>query len=407
MSALSVSGHSDFDILDAPTPAFIEEMRRRFPTERETDAQLVRKLERRAGPPNTPVSLSELADGIRRLLEDTVECAFEISNTRWFTGGASKIQMGFDLRWEHPRRGPSTDRMMLRMDPAESHNATSRLREFELLRAFEGVIPVPPAYWVDEDARHFPEPVLIYGFVDGVTKPRQTKTGQVSGMGTNFGPELRARLAPQYLEHLAAIHTLELPAFSSMDVPEVGTTQAALWQLNRARRVWEEDRGEDVLLMEVAANWLERNVPVLDRVSVVHGDYRSGNFLFDEETARITGWLDWERGHLGDRHRDLAWVTQPICGHYAEDGKRYLVCGLVPLDSFYEDYERVSGLSVDPQRVLWYRILNAYAIIASTLGTAYRVVRLGKTHQDVLLARVEGVWPTVAAELATLLEEVL
>jgi hypothetical protein len=34
-------------------------------------------------------------------------------------------------------------------------------------------------------------------------------------------------------------------------------------------------------------------------------------------------------------------------------------------------------------------------------------VRLGKTHQDVLLARVEGVWPTVAVELVRLLEEVL
>lgn len=397
----------DFDLLDDPPKAFIEEMRRRFPTERETDELLVRKLERRGGPPYTPVSLRELVDGLHALLEERVQGDFEVSNARWFTGGASKIQMGFDLRWEDPVRGPSNDRMMLRMDPAESHNATSRRREFELLQAFDGVIPVPPAYWVDEDARHFPEPVLIYGFIDGVTKPRRTKTGQVSGMGTNFGPELRARLRPQYLEHLAEIHTLEPPAFASMDVPEIGTTEAALWQLNRARRVWEEDRGEDVLLMEVAASWLERNLPVLDRVSVVHGDYRSGNFLFDEQTARITGWLDWERGHLGDRHRDLAWSTQPILGHYAEDGKTYLVSGLVPLDSFYEDYERVSGLSVDPERVLWYRILNAYAIIASTLGTAYRVVRLGKTHQDVLLARVEGVWPTVAAELAALLEEVL
>ena len=28
-----------------------------------------------------------------------------------------------------PERGPTVDRMMLRMDPAESHNATSKLRE--------------------------------------------------------------------------------------------------------------------------------------------------------------------------------------------------------------------------------------------------------------------------------------
>jgi len=409
MTSLDATRRSDFDVLDDPPAELIEEMRRRFPTERETDELLVRKLRRRGGPPYVPVTLDQLRDGLQQLLSEKLSGDFEIFNARWFTGGASKIQMGFDLRWHDPERGPSTDRMMLRMDPAESHNATSRLREFELLKAFEGVIPVPPVYWVDEDARHFPEPALIYGFVDGVTKPRRTTTGQVSGMGTNFGPDLRARLAPQFLEHLAAIHTLDASkaTFTSMEQPEVGTTQAALWQLNRARRVWEEDRGEDLPLMEVAANWLERNLPVLDCASVVHGDYRSGNFLFEERTGRITAWLDWERGHLGDRHRDLAWSTQPICGHYAEDGSTYLVCGLVPLESFYQEYERASGLAVDPERVRWYRILNAYQIVASTLGTAYRVVRLGKTHQDVLLARVEGVWPVAAAELSALLEEVL
>jgi aminoglycoside phosphotransferase (APT) family kinase protein len=408
MTALDAPARAGFDHLDDPPDEFIDEMRRRFPTERETDELLVRKLKRRGGPAYVPVTLAQLSDGVQRLLADRLDGAFEISNARWSTGGASKIQMGFDLRWDDPERGPSRDRMMLRMDPAESHNATSRTREFELLRAFEDTLPVPRAYWVDDEARYFPEPVLIYGFLDGVTKPAETRSGQVSGMGTDFGPALRARLAPQFMEHLAAIHTYDArrAAFATMDRPQLGSTESALWQLNRARRIWEEDRGDDVPMMEVAANWLERNVPSLDRVSVVHGDFRSGNFLFDEPSGRITGWLDWERGHLGDRHRDLAWSTQPILGHYDEHGT-YLVCGLVPLDSFYAEYERVSGLSVDPERVRWYRVLNAFSIIASTLGTSYRVVRLGKTHQDVLLARVEGVWPAVAAELTALLEEVL
>jgi aminoglycoside phosphotransferase (APT) family kinase protein len=41
----------------------------------------------------------------------------------------------------------------------------------------------------------------------------------------------------------------------------------------------------------------------------VHGDYRSGNFLLDEGSGRITATLDWESGHLGDRHADLAYCT--------------------------------------------------------------------------------------------------
>lgn len=400
---------ADFDVLDDPPASFIDEMRQRFPTERETDELLVRKLQRRGGPPYHPVSLEELTEGVARLLSETVQGDFEITNARWATGGASKIQMGFDVGWNDPERGRSTDRLMLRMDPAESHNATSRLREFELLRAFAGTLPVPRAFWVDAEGKYFPEPALIYEFIDGVTKPSHTPTGQVSGIGTNFGPELRKLLAPQYLSHLATIHTFDYSnaGLTCLDEPTVGSTEAALWQLNRARRLWEEDRGEDLPLMEVAANWLEQSVPTLDHVSLVHGDFRSGNFLFDEKTGRITGWLDWERGHLGDRHRDLTWLTQPICGHYAEDGKTYLVCGLLPLETFYEDYERASGLPVDPERLTWYRILNAYSMAVSTLGTAYRVARLGKTHQDILLTRVEGVVPAVLADLTALLEEVL
>ena len=57
-----------------------------------------------------------------------------------------------------------------------------------------------------------------------------------------------------------------------------------------------------------AANWLERNLPALDRASVVHGDYRAGNFLFDEASGRITAILDWELVHLGDPLEDLGWI---------------------------------------------------------------------------------------------------
>jgi len=86
--------------------------------------------------------------------------------------------------------------------------------------------------------RWFPEPALIYAYASGVTKPRMTATGKVSGLGTVFGPDLRKVLAPQFLKHLAAIHTFDYRAhaLTSIDKPRAGTTESALWQLNRARR---------------------------------------------------------------------------------------------------------------------------------------------------------------------------
>lgn len=376
---------------DRPSPPFIERMRTLFPTERDTDLMLTRKLQRRAGPHFDGASFEAMNGYITALLRSKVEGEFHLTDQRWFSGGASKIQMGFTLHWQEPGVGPTATRLVARMEPAESLNSTSRQREFELLRAFAGVIPVPRAYWVDPDGTWFPEPALIYAFAEGTTKP-SGRQGKVAGIGTNFGPELRQRLAPQFIEHLAKIHRFD-PAqcrFDAFDRPSVGTTQSALWQLNRARRIWEEDRGEDLPLMEVAANWLQRNLPTLERVSVVHGDYRSGNFLFDEASARITAVLDWERGYLGDYHRDLAWTTAEQYGHWSEDGKTFLASGIAPVGELLERYEAASGLRVDPVRLRYYRIFNCYQIVVTALASSYRVVRLGKTHQDVLIAWIEA-----------------
>ena len=376
---------------DAPSAALIERLRRSFPTEREVDANLTRKLQRRAGPAFNGAGFEAMSGYIAALLQRRIEGPFSVSDQRWLSGGASKIQMAFTLHWHEPGVGATATRLVARMEPAESLNATSRRREFELLRAFAGVIPVPRVYWMDPDGECFPEPALIYAFAAGSTKPRAAQ-GKVAGIGTNFGPGLRERLKPPFIAHLAAIHRFDpaRAAFESFDRPAVGTTQSALWQLNRARRIWEEDRGEDVPLLEVAANWLQRHLPPLDRVSVVHGDYRSGNFLFDEATAEITAVLDWERGYLGDRHRDLAWTTAEQYGHWSEDGKTFLASGIAPVDELLGRYEEQSGLPVDAAALRYYRVFNAYQIVVTALGSSYRVVRLSKTHQDILIAWVEA-----------------
>ncbi|KXX59976.1 phosphotransferase family protein [Rhodococcus sp. LB1] len=404
-----VLNHTDFDVRDTPTSQFIEEMRRRYPVDSEIDRMLVHKLERRSAPPYSRISLDDFVGCFEQLLRDKVDGPYQISNARWLSGGASKMQLGVDLLWDNPEHGRVTDRLVVRMDPAESLNATSRRQEADVLKAVRGVLPVPRVFWLDDEARWFPEPALIYEFVPGVTKPPATDTGAVSGLGTAFGPSLRDSLGSQFVAHLAALHTLDVSGLDlgSFDKPAPGTTDAAEWKLNQYRRVWEEDRGEDYPLLEVAANWLERNLPTVDHVGLVHGDFRSGNFLFDNETGEITTWLDWEYCHLGDRHRDLAWATDATFGHVDARTGEYLVCGLFPEREFLNRYEEASGLAVDPRRLVYYKISNTYQLIIATLATAYRITHLGKTHQDAMLAWVRGMVPVLSHQLAALLKEVL
>ncbi|ARR53362.1 hypothetical protein HY78_07880 [Rhizorhabdus wittichii DC-6] len=381
----------------------------RFPVEAEIDKVLRAKLRRRGGPKLAAPSLAEAVDGCTRLIAAHVGRPFEVRNPRWFHGGASKIQMAFELVWDDATSGEPPQALVLRMDPPASIVETSRLREFEILRAVRGVVPVPECHWVDPDGTHLHSPGLIYGYVPGVAKPTKHQAAQVTGVGTRFGPDLRATLGPDFVDQLAAIHRLDVAAMGEIPGFEPvapGSNASIIRQVNWWRRVWEEDRLEDFPLVNVAAQWLVANAPRLDHVSVVHGDYRTGNFLFDEASGRITALLDWELSVLGDRHQDLSWASGRHLGHLAEDGKTFLLGGLLPLGEFFARYEESSGLSVDPKRLKYFDIFNSYIAVVHMLGTAPRVAD-GATHQDVVVGWLSMIGHPIAEQLRRYLAEVL
>jgi aminoglycoside phosphotransferase (APT) family kinase protein len=314
--------------------------------------------------------------------------------------------MAFVVHWQPEGREIETP-MVLRMEPAASVCETSRLREHQLLQAFVGIVPVPTPYWVDAAGSYFPYPALIYGFCAGVTKPSRT-TSNVSGLGTNLGPELRVRLASQFIDQLARIHSRDIASarLTAFDFPS-SPQMAAAMALNWWERVWEEDADEEVPLMRFAAAWMRTHLPHTDRVSIVHADYRTGNFLFDEGEARITAWLDWELGHIGDRHEDLAWSMSRAFGHFAENSREFLTCGLLPEAQFIERYEQAAGLAVDRKRLQFYRVLAAYKAVVIVLGAGYRNARNGKSHQDVLLVWLMGLAAPLLDELRERLQEAI
>lgn len=390
-----------------PSPEWIAELRRRFPCETEIDRVLTRKLERRAGPPYAPVTLAQLQAGTESLLKTQLADAFTVRDCRWLSGGASKLQMAFTLDWNQPGVGRVSTPLVLRMEPSEAITETSRLREFQIIKALEGVVPVPPTYWIDALGEHLPYPAIVYGFAEGVTKPSASSSG-VSGVGTFMPPEIRGSLGQQFVDHLATTHTFDWQQadLTAYDRPAAGT-QALEWALNHWERVWEEDANEDVPLMRLTMAWLRRNMPPVDHVSVIHGDYRLGNFLYTEADQKISAWLDWELAYLGDRHEDLSWCAKRPFGHLAEDGKTFLIGGFLSMDDFVARYEKASGLKVDPKRMQYYDIFNNYKAVAIVLATGYRAPRNGKTHQDVLVSWITGISYSLLDELRSQMAEVL
>jgi aminoglycoside phosphotransferase (APT) family kinase protein len=394
------------DLIDKnkPSAQWIESLRQRYPTEREIDRILTRRLQRRAGPAYAPLDLHTLVEGVKALIASQHVGAFEVLEARWLSGGASKLQMSFTLAWNRPGVGPEHTAMVLRMEPSESIVETSRLREFQLIRAVQSVVPVPPVFWCDAHGEFLPYPALVYGFAKGVTKPTAVSSG-VSGLGTRLPDELRRKLGPQFVEQLGRIHNFDYHSadLSAFQVPEPGT-QCALWGVNWWERVWEEDHDEDSPLMRLAAAWLRRHMPVLEQPTLVHSDYRVGNFLFTEGDGQISAWLDWELGRIGDPHQDLAWTTSPAFGVRDEQGT-LLVCGLMPEAQFFDAYEEASGRSVNRKTLHWYKVYNAYSIATLTLGTGYRIARNGKTHQDVLVTWLIGISAMLMDDMRVLIDQ--
>ena len=390
-----------------PPADWIADLRQRLPTESEIDRMLTRKMELRAGPPFSWPRLEEIAESLRSLLVSELGDAFhEVSDVRWLGGGASKVQVYFELSWTQPDGVAARTPMVLRMEPAAAIQETSRRREFQLLKAFDGEVPVPAAYWLDPDGSQFPYPALVTGFVPGVTKPTASTSG-VSGLGTSLAPELRRELGRQFVEHLATIHNHDVndPILEAFDTP-ASNRQAIDWQLNAWERVWEEDADLDIPLMRLAIAWLRANIREVDRLSVVHADYRTGNYLFTEEDNRITAILDWEGGHIGDRHEDLAYITNPLFGTADENGT-FLVSGLMTEHEFLEAYEEASGLPVDPNAMKYWKVFNGFKIAAIAVGTAYRIAIGQKTHQDVLVAWLIGTEGVALEDLRSALEQVM
>jgi len=381
-----------------PSPEWIASLRERFPTHASVDETLTRKLERRAGPPHRPQPIDDVVARLKTFLSKRIEGPFSISNVKALAGGSSKEQYAFTLN------GPGVDngeaRFVLRMRPAESIVETHVGREFQAINAVYGTIPVPKAHWYDIDGAELGQPALLTDFCDGVTTPPYS--GAYSPR-LGLPEKYRKVLAPQFTRYFAALARLDWSRsdMSFFDKPAPHTMEAVVSSLNWWQRVWEEDAAQAYPLMTLAAHWLRKNAPVVDHVSIVHTDFRKGNFLFDLETGQITAILDWELSHLGDRHEDLAFFLNPLFGGHDENNN-YLVGGLMERQAFLDLYQQESGLPVDEKKLDYYMIFNAWRGVVNTLATGVRCMIGQKTHQDI---RVGWITYTSAINIQSLLED--
>lgn len=324
-----------------------------------------------------------------------------VANVRRMGGGASKEQFVFHLL---DPEGQASERLVLRMDPLEGIVETSRAREAQVIGAIAGIVPAPSVAFVDPDGQHMGQPAMITRFVHGDTKPRDSTSGP-SGVGILIGQRAAAKLVPQYLDNLVAIHAFDFASadMSAYDVPQAGTTEAALWQLNFWERVLADDAVDPSPLLTYTAQWLRAHVPVCAQPVLLHGDYRLGNFMFDEETLQMTAVLDWELAHIGDFHEDVSYSLEPLfCSRNAQGEP--LVASMITVDAFLDGYAARSGRTIDPAVLHWYRVLNGFKLSLMNFASGVRAARDGTNHQSALLGYLSACHVGLSGTLCHLLQ---
>lgn len=163
-------------------------------------------------------------------------------------------------------------------------------------------------------------------------------------------PELeaaRAALVPDLATALARIHAIPTPEVESL--PELGARK----QLDDLHALHLRF-GDSLPVFALAHRTLATHLPEGGETTLVHGDFRLGNFLVDERG--LVGVLDWELAHRGDPHEDLGW----LCVNAWRFGGKQPVGGFARREDFFAAYERASGRRVDPSRVLYWELFGTY-----------------------------------------------
>ena len=281
----------------------------------------------------------------------------EITNLRRLSGGASRETWAFEHNGE--------PLIVQQQRPSGAVGSSAAMRnEAKLLKA-AAVAGVPVARLRydgterDDDVR----PFIISDAVAGETIARKI-------LRDDEWAAVRPKLAAQCGEALAAIHRIPLDAAPELERQD---------PIEQYRGVLDRFK-EPHPAFELGFRWLEANRPPSTRVSVVHGDFRHGNFIVN--SSGLAAVLDWEISHLGDPMEDLGW----LCVKAWRFGGSKPVGGFGEYDELFGAYGTAAGVDVDAEAVHWWEVLGTlkWGVICIMQASAH----LGGFSRSVELAAI-------------------
>jgi aminoglycoside phosphotransferase (APT) family kinase protein len=132
--------------------------------------------------------------------------------------------------------------------------------------------------------------------------------------------------------------------------------------------------------LEWALRWCETRAPEPWDTTLIHRDYRTGNYLVDG--GGLTAVLDWEFAAWGDAREDIGWFTAR-CWRFGAHARE--AGGLAAIEPFMRGYESIAGRRLDRTELNYWQAMAhlRWAIIA--LQQAQRHVAGGERSLELAL----------------------
>jgi aminoglycoside phosphotransferase (APT) family kinase protein len=192
----------------------------------------------------------------------------------------------------------------------------------------------------------------------------------------------RAAIYDEMNRVIAALHKVDVAAAGLADFGKPGNYFER--QIGRWSRQYVASITQPIEAMDRLIDWLPAHMPASardeTRVSVVHGDYRLDNLVFDRAQPRVLAVLDWELSTLGHPLADfsyhcMAWHIPP--GSFRGIGGLDHAALGIPVESEYvrRYCERTGFTTPDALAGDWnfYLAYNLFRMAAILQGIAKRV----------------------------------
>ncbi|MEE8455202.1 MAG: phosphotransferase family protein [Limibaculum sp.] len=218
-------------------------------------------------------------------------------------------------------------------------------REFRVQKALAGTeVPVARMHVLCEDESVIGSMFYVMEFQPGRHFMEPTLAA--------LSPDQRGAVFDEMNRVLAALHSVDYAAVGLGEFGRPGSYFAR--QIGRWTKQYRASETGTLADMDALIDWLDANLPEDDgRVSLVHGDYRIDNLIFDAGKPKIAAVLDWELSTLGHPFSDLAYQCMQWRMPVGEEGRG--LAGIdrkaqgIPAEEEYVDaYCRRMGLADIP-----------------------------------------------------------